>query len=433
MFVSMSSRNARPFVALAFICAAACGKSTRDPPPTASGKSTRELPLATSEPPPLARDIDSKEILARTEAAPQVFVKDVLISWSGLPVYGTGSRQDPRGASRSNAQAAAIALDTLTKLTADPRQIDVLVDALSEDQRAISGDPFEITPTTKFTPEIKQLALRLKIDEAGIVRSAFGYHVIERVMPQPDPIESAGILARKDYDKGLVYVRYVLIGWKGAWTGARGATRTKAEADKLAKRVLAMIKAGEDMPKLMKLYSEDLNSKDDGHIYEVAPGAPLLKPFKNLAMRLKIGEAGIVRSPYGLHVMKRLPPPPPDKLETAEIMKRDLAADKVKMKHILLGWSDRHTVDPRGQQRSRADLEQLVPQVLGRLANGEPIETLMAELSEDPATATAGASYDVTLEANIDEPIKALSLRLKVGELGVVKSRFGLHIVKRIE
>lgn len=399
-------------------------------------RTSRETPpVVASQPaavPP--RDIASKDILARPADPGPVFIKDVLVSWKGLEVYGTSkSTQDPRGASRTNEQAATLAQKLLGELQKNPSSIEDMVVSQSEDPRAQSGDPFEIGQDTKFTPEIKALALRLKEHEAGIAMTVFGYHVIERVVPQPDPLESHDILARTYVEKRLVYVQYVLIGWKGAWTGARGATRSKAEADALAKDVLAKMRAGAEMPPLMKQYSEDLNSKDDGHVYEVSPGAALIQPFKNLALRLQVGEAGIVRSPYGFHVIKRIPPPTPDKLETIAIMQRVDAADHVKIKQILLGWKDLNSGDPRGENRTHEELEQLVPATLARLAHGENIDALMKELSEEPNSAGTGGSYDVTPDANVHEPLKIMSLRLKLGEVGVVKTRLGLHIVQRIE
>jgi parvulin-like peptidyl-prolyl isomerase len=75
----------------------------------------------------------------------------------------------------------------------------------------------------------------------------------------------------------------------------------------------------------------------------------------------------------------------------------------------------------------------MVKSVLDNLKKGTNIEPLMADLSEDPGSATSGESYDVTPEAGFVEPFKKLSLRLKVGEFGVVKTDFGLHIIKRIE
>ena len=45
------------------------------------------------------KDIDSKDILARTETAPLVYVKHVLIGWKDLAGRGPG---DPRAAKRTN-------------------------------------------------------------------------------------------------------------------------------------------------------------------------------------------------------------------------------------------------------------------------------------------------------------------------------------------
>src|SRR5262249_34055974 len=154
-------------------------------------------------------------------------------------------------------------------------------------------------------PEFKTLALRLKDKEAGIAKTQFGYHVIERVPPPPlDPLESAEILARPP-EPGQALVQHVMIGWKEA-PGSKNLpappTRTKEEADKLAKQVLDKVKAGEDMAALMKQYSDDPGSKDKPHTYEVEKSEDQL-PFAKLAVRLKVGEAGLIKSPFGWHVV----------------------------------------------------------------------------------------------------------------------------------
>jgi parvulin-like peptidyl-prolyl isomerase len=103
------------------------------------------------------------------------------------------------------------------------------------------------------------------------------------------------------------------------------------------------------------------------------------------------------------------------------------------VKHILLGWDKLNAGDPRGQGRSRAELEKLVKETLAKLKKGDKIEPLMAELSEDPGSNKSGDAYPVSPNAQLVEPFKALSLRLKVGETGVVKSDFGIHIIQRVQ
>jgi peptidyl-prolyl cis-trans isomerase D len=134
--------------------------------------------------------------------------------------------------------------------------------------------------------------------------------------------------------------------------------------------------------------------------------------------------------------MKRVPPPPPpppDPLDSADILKRKPETDKAKVKHILLGWTEVHASDDRGKNRDRATLEKLVKETIAKIKGGAKIEPLMAELSEDPGSAKTGTSYDVTPDAGLVPPFKNLSLRLKVGEVGAVKSDFGIHIIQRVE
>jgi parvulin-like peptidyl-prolyl isomerase len=423
------------------------GSAQTAPPAVASGSgggSGSGSGSGSAAPVAPAADIDSKDILGRTETTPLVFVKHVLIGWKELaPAYQ--GHLDPRASTRSNAEAATLAQGVAAKLKANPDSIDALIKESSEDPQSLSGEPYTIKTDVPFVPEFKNLALRLKEKEVGIVKTAFGYHVIERVpQPPPDPLESADILARPA-EPGPVSVQHVLIGWKDSPAAKSGRAdkramdRTKADADKIAKDVLAKVRAKGDMAKLMKEFSEDPGSKDTAKAYEVGSETPMVEPFKNMALRLKLGEAGLVKSPFGWHVMKRVTPPPPppppapDALDSVDILKRTPVADKVKVKHILLGWSAVHADDERGKARDRKTLEKLVKDTVAKLKKGDKIEPLMAELSEDGGSAKTGTSYDVTPDAGLVPPFKNLSLRLKVGEVGVVKSDFGIHIIQRTE
>jgi parvulin-like peptidyl-prolyl isomerase len=377
---------------------------------------------------PQSLDIDSKDILSRTDTFPEVDVKHVLLGWKELD-SAYGGRMDPRAKKRTQAEAAKLATEIAAKLRAAPDRIDELVKESSEDPGSKRGTPYTIKSDTPFVPEFKQLSMRLKPNEVGIVKTQFGYHVIERVMPPPpDPLQSGDILARVP-EKGTVYVQHVLIGWKET----NGTERTKADADKLAQDVLAKVRAGEDMLGLMKQYSEDPGSKDSGRAYDVSADSQMVPPFKDMSLRLKVGEAGLVKSDFGWHVIKRVPPPAPDPLESADILAREPVTDKAKVKHILLAWKDMRARDPRAQKRDRATLDKLVADTVAKLKGGAKIEPLMKELSEDPGSAASGEGYDVTPDAGLVPPFKALSLRLNVGEVGVVKTDFGFHIIQRVE
>jgi parvulin-like peptidyl-prolyl isomerase len=426
--------------------AAACQKPSKDKPAAGSNQGSAQVATGSGAgssagmkaPAVEAKDIDSKDILARTETAPQVFVKHVLLGWKDL----NPSRTDPRAAKRTNAETAALALDLAAKLKAKPDSIDALIKEHSEDPGSLSGEPYPVKAETPFVPAFKNLALRLKDNEVGIVATNFGYHVMLRVpAPLPDPLESADILARPA-EPGPVFIQHILISWKDSPAGRAGRAdtrameRTKADADKLVTELLAKARAKTDMVTMMKLQSEDPGSKDSGKTYEVGPTTQMVEGFKNMALRLKMDEVGLAKSPYGWHIMKRVPPPPPpapDSLESADILKREPTTQKAKVKHILLGWSATHADDERGKKRDRATLEKLVKDTVAKLKKGDKIEPLMAELSEDPGSAKAGTGYDVTPDAGLVPPFKNLSLRLKVGEVGVVKTDFGIHIIQRTE
>ena len=383
--------------------------------------------------PARGKEIDSKDILARTTTAAEVDVKHVLISWKDL-AGSYGGHMDPRAQNRTNDEAVTLAQDVATKLKADPTQMDAQIKEHSEDPGSLSLQPYTIRADSPFVPEFKDLGIRLNVNEVGIVQTSFGYHVMLRV--PPDPLQSNDILART-VEPGLttVQVQHVLIGWKDLQGShdPRAKERTKADADKLAADVLAKVKANGDLPKLMKEFSEDPGSKDNGRIYDVTEKGRMVEPFKNLSLRLKMGEAGLVKTQFGWHVIKRVPPPPPDALESADILSRKPETDKAKVKHILLGWKDVHAEDERGKKRTRAELEKLVKETVAKLKKGDAIEPLMTELSEDPGSSKDGKSYDVTPDAGLVEPFKNLSLRLKKDETGVVKTDFGIHIIKRVE
>lgn len=388
----------------------------------------------------VGQDIDSKDILARTETSPLVYVKHVLISWKDM-TPGRGSHAGAAAIERSNADAVKLAQDIMAKLKANPDQIDALMKESSEDKGSIDGPPYEVKSETPLVPEFKNLALRLKDNEVGIVKTRFGYHVMIRVAaPKPDPAESVEILAREPPGPEPVRLQMIQIGWKDlpnvkAGTGdKRAAARSKEDADKLVAEVLAKIRANGDMAKLMKEYSEDVSSASTARVIELAGPVPRgFDSLKNLALRLKVNEAGIARTPAGFFLLKRVPPEPPDPLESHDILKREVQAQKVKVKHILLGWTEVHADDERGKKRTHAELEKLVKATLAKLKKGDKIEPLMAELSEDPGSAKTGMSYDVSPEAGLVQGFKDLSLRLKLNEAGVVKTNFGLHIIQRVE
>jgi parvulin-like peptidyl-prolyl isomerase len=127
--------------------------------------------------------------------------------------------------------------------------------------------------------------------------------------PQRDPVESADILAREPV-ANTAQIKHILIGWNDSGNDGRqdqrAAKRTKKDAEDQVRALLAQIKSGADFDALMKQYSEDPGSASAARAYTVSPDAQLVLEFKELGLRLKIGEVGVVQSEYGFHIMKRV-------------------------------------------------------------------------------------------------------------------------------
>lgn len=144
-------------------------------------------------------------------------------------------------------------------------------------------------------------------------------------------------------------------------------------------------------------------------------------------------------SPGGPTMNNRMSPPPDDEapaIQSNDILAREAESNQTRVKHILIGWRDlagERDVDPRARARSRAEADELAQSLLQRVRKGEPIEPLMAEFSEDGGSADSGESYEVTPGAQLVFEFKRLGLRLRPGEAGMVLSKFGWHVMKRVE
>lgn len=76
------------------------------------------------------------------------------------------------------------------------------------------------------------------------------------------------------------------------------------EAKKKAEDVLAKVKAGGNMTELASQYSEDPGSKDKSGQYTFGKGE-MVKEFEDWAFKAKPGDADIVKTTYGFHVIKK--------------------------------------------------------------------------------------------------------------------------------
>lgn len=126
-----------------------------------------------------------------------------------------------------------------------------------------------------------------------------------------------------------------------------------------------------------------------------------------------------------------------DGLQSVDILCHEPVSNKVKVRHVLVSWKElatpHHAVDPRAISRTEEQARELARLVLQKVQAGESMTALMAQYSEDPGSAESGITYEVSPEAGMVSQFKSLSLRLQVGQAGIVKSDFGYHIIQRVE
>jgi peptidyl-prolyl cis-trans isomerase D len=130
--------------------------------------------------------------------------------------------------------------------------------------------------------------------------------------------------------------------------------------------------------------------------------------------------------------------PPPSGVVTQDILDREPVANTAQVKHILISWKDQADafggrIDKRAEKRTKADAEAEVKKILEEIKGGADFDSLMKARSEDPGSASTARAYPVTPDAQLVIEFRQLALRLKIGEVGVVQSDFGFHIMKRMQ
>ena len=83
-----------------------------------------------------------------------------------------------------------------------------------------------------------------------------------------------------------------------------------------------------------------------------------------------------------------------------------------------------------GEHRTKEALATLT--LVKQLQGGADFDALMKANSEDTSSAMSARTFTVTPDAQLVIEFRQLSLRLKVGEIGVCQSDFGFHIIKRV-
>jgi hypothetical protein len=124
--------------------------------------------------------VQSDDILARTPTTTHARVREILISWRALEAQFRG-RQDSRAMLRSPQNAVDMILELKRRVDAG-ESFEELEKTYSED--STPQDParvYDITANGSTPPAFQALSLRLNPGETGVIRSQWGWHLVQRL------------------------------------------------------------------------------------------------------------------------------------------------------------------------------------------------------------------------------------------------------------
>lgn len=129
----------------------------------------------------------------------------------------------------------------------------------------------------------------LKVGEVSeIVETPFGFHVIER-----EPLVE-------------VHAAHLMVSWSGAERAPAGVSRTREQARARAEEAMAKLAGGADWADVVRQYSDGPLKEDAGDLGWFGRGQ-LAASLDEVAFDLDPGgSSGIVETPRGFHVLKRL-------------------------------------------------------------------------------------------------------------------------------
>lgn len=249
--------------------------------------------------------------------------------------------------------------------------------------------------------------------------------------PAPAPPTPAG--PEPDY----VTVDHILIGVKG--TALPTATRELAEAKAFAYDLLRQIQAGGDWDALKTQHSNDRSpGRPAGGPYTMANiGLPAVPGgYKRTGMAEAFGDTGFAlaegavaiadydreRSPFGFHIVKRLPchvTPP-----------RAAGAQ-----HIMIQWKDIQGVAP-SVTRSQPEARKLAEEVRAKAeAPGADWSALVRDYTDDLRSKDRDGWAGIAIEGTVNGPMKPVADALfEVAEgalTPVIETTVGYHVVRR--
>ncbi len=221
-------------------------------------------------------------------------------------------------------------------------------------------------------------------------------------------------LIREAYDrmKQEVRVKHIMVK-----VGENAPPKDTAEAYREIMKIKKRLQGGEDFEKVAREVSEDPAASKNGGDLGYFSAFQMVYPFETAAYETPEGETtGPVRTRYGYHLIK--------------VIDKRKARGRIKVGHIMLRASDKM------EQEDRERAKKKIREIHEKLKNGEEGFRAMArKYSEDRRSATKGGELSWFSTGDMVKPFEEAAFALeRDGQISKpVRTRFGWHIIKRID
>jgi peptidyl-prolyl cis-trans isomerase SurA len=237
---------------------------------------------------------------------------------------------------------------------------------------------------------------------------------IQLAKPYLDSLETDINCEKKEYDrmKSFVEVSHILLPFPNVPDNKfKILPADTLETYQKALQVYNRIRKGEDFDKMVREYTLDEQTKNNGGYLGWYTGLQLNLPLEDMAYQLSVGQVGIARSNYGYHILK--------------LLNKQDNPGQIKVSHILVNLPD------SANEAQIAEAQNKINKIYDDLLNGADFETLAKENSEDPRSAVKGGDLGWFGYGSIKEFRDNLFTLEKIGDLAKpFKTPFGLHIAK---
>ncbi len=185
------------------------------------------------------------------------------------------------------------------------------------------------------------------------------------------------------------------------------------KAEKMANAILDSIKNGASFAEMAKKYSQDkYSAPDGGDIFYVTAGE-LPPEFEDACYATEPGHVypNVVKTRFGYHII--------------EVTEKRLRVPEIRASHILVSFYKNGKLDSTAAKEK-------IDTVMAKLKAGGDFAELAKEYSDDPGSKVKGGDLGFFKIRMMVKPFAEAAFNLKnIGDIsGIVKTRFGYHIIK---